>query len=253
MKNRFLTKKIAFTMAEVLITLGIIGIVAALTIPPLVSNYQKRAYVIKLQKAYASFNIALKQLTNDYGCGTDLACTGLFSDSASSSSFPIAIAKYLKISTDCTYSGGYGCFSKFNSNYDGSGSLTDLVDVYYTTFITVDGASYAIWGTTAPAIYADCKQSAYDGLGPSPMYTNSSCGYVYIDVNGPKQGPNYFGRDVFRFFITNQKGAYLYPSGAPEYKYWNSAFKYCSDQSLAIPKNGDSCAGRVLETGSMDY
>ncbi len=46
-------KKIGFTLAEVLITLGIIGVVAALTIPTLVNNYQKKTYVTGLQRAYA--------------------------------------------------------------------------------------------------------------------------------------------------------------------------------------------------------
>ncbi len=43
----------AFTLAEVLITLAIIGIVAAMTIPTLVSNYQKKQTVVKLKQAYA--------------------------------------------------------------------------------------------------------------------------------------------------------------------------------------------------------
>ena len=50
----------AFTLAEVLITLGIIGIVAAMTIPTLIQNYQKRAYVAGLQKAYAQLAQAFK-------------------------------------------------------------------------------------------------------------------------------------------------------------------------------------------------
>ncbi len=45
--------KAAFTLAEVLITLAIIGIVAAMTIPTLVSNYQKKQTVVKLKQAYA--------------------------------------------------------------------------------------------------------------------------------------------------------------------------------------------------------
>ena len=38
----------SFTLAEVLITLGIIGVVAAMTIPTLISNYQKKEYVARL-------------------------------------------------------------------------------------------------------------------------------------------------------------------------------------------------------------
>ena len=41
----------AFTLAEVLITLGIIGVVAAMTLPTLIQNHQKQTYVVGLQKA----------------------------------------------------------------------------------------------------------------------------------------------------------------------------------------------------------
>jgi prepilin-type N-terminal cleavage/methylation domain-containing protein len=52
--------KKAFTLAEVLITLGIIGIVAALTMPSLIANYQKQQTVTQLQKAYSVLNQAKK-------------------------------------------------------------------------------------------------------------------------------------------------------------------------------------------------
>lgn len=48
-----------FTLAEVLITLGVIGIVAALTIPPLISNYKKRSVGAKLARFYSTMNQAL--------------------------------------------------------------------------------------------------------------------------------------------------------------------------------------------------
>ena len=41
-------RKVAFTLAEVLITLGIIGVVAAMTMPSLIQNYQEKATVTKL-------------------------------------------------------------------------------------------------------------------------------------------------------------------------------------------------------------
>ena len=48
-----------FTLAEVLITLGIIGIVAAMTLPTLVQNYKKKELVTKLQKVYTVMNQAI--------------------------------------------------------------------------------------------------------------------------------------------------------------------------------------------------
>lgn len=59
--------KKAFTLAEVLITLGIIGVVAALTLPSLVQNYQKRSLEVATQKFYSVMSQAIKQYMADEG------------------------------------------------------------------------------------------------------------------------------------------------------------------------------------------
>ncbi len=51
-------KKKAFTLAEVLITLGIIGVVAAMTLPIIVGNYKKQEVVTSVQKVYSVLNQA---------------------------------------------------------------------------------------------------------------------------------------------------------------------------------------------------
>lgn len=56
-----------FTLAEVLITLGIIGVVAALTMPALISNYRKNVVVERLKKFYTVMNQAVLQATEEYG------------------------------------------------------------------------------------------------------------------------------------------------------------------------------------------
>ena len=55
-----LLRKTAFTLAEVLITLGIIGVVAALTLPALINNYEKSVVETRMQKFYTNINTALK-------------------------------------------------------------------------------------------------------------------------------------------------------------------------------------------------
>ncbi len=55
-------KKAAFTLAETLITLGIIGIVAAMTIPNLMTKYQQKSYVIAWRKAFSTLNQAAKMM-----------------------------------------------------------------------------------------------------------------------------------------------------------------------------------------------
>lgn len=59
--------KKAFTLAEVLITLGIIGVVAALTLPTLMANYRKHVVVTKLQKIYSVMNQAINMSNAEYG------------------------------------------------------------------------------------------------------------------------------------------------------------------------------------------
>ena len=58
--SHFSRKRIAFTLAEVLITLGIIGVVAALTLPSLVASYRKQETITHLKKFYSTFTNAIR-------------------------------------------------------------------------------------------------------------------------------------------------------------------------------------------------
>ncbi len=60
-------KQVAFTLAEVLITLGIIGIIAAMTLPTLLSNYRKQVAETRVAKFYSTMNQAIQRAENDYG------------------------------------------------------------------------------------------------------------------------------------------------------------------------------------------
>ena len=55
----------AFTLAEVLITIGIIGIVAALTLPNLIEEHQKKETSVKLQKMYSTLNQVIQKYSAD--------------------------------------------------------------------------------------------------------------------------------------------------------------------------------------------
>jgi prepilin-type N-terminal cleavage/methylation domain-containing protein len=63
--------KHAFTLAEVLITLGIIGVVAALTLPSLISNHRKNVTLTRLKKVYSVMNQAIAQSIAENGDYTD--------------------------------------------------------------------------------------------------------------------------------------------------------------------------------------
>ena len=61
------SRKIAFTLAEVLITLGIIGVVSAITIPTLMANHRKKVVETKLEKIYSVMNQAINLTNAEYG------------------------------------------------------------------------------------------------------------------------------------------------------------------------------------------
>ena len=57
----------AFTLAEVLVTLGIIGVVAAITMPTLIDNHQKKVAATRLEKFYSMMSQAVYQWVGDTG------------------------------------------------------------------------------------------------------------------------------------------------------------------------------------------
>lgn len=247
----------AFTLAEVLITLGIIGVVAALTIPSLISNNTKVQYVTALKKAYSQTNQALAQMAVDNG--TIGSIVDVVPAGASPEEAGDKFAEYFKIAKNCKANTGEGCFPVFKNFYDGStaGGTQDYDNggAYYK-FITADGMSYAVSYDGA------CTTNAgFDSIN-NPLY-NAQCGVLFIDVNGLK-GPNVLGRDVFEFYITSRTGKapVIYPFGGfylgtgddttGGNGWWNyNSVDYCGSNGN---KYGAYCSGRVIEKGwKMDY
>lgn len=237
----YLQKRLAFTLSEVLITLGIIGIVAALTIPTLIANSQKMQYVTGLEKNYSAFNQALAKMALDAGCPGDLSC---FFDSSDTKTMGDKIASYFKVAKNCDNT-QTGCWADVTSDYyDGQSAGSGHDNVFSLTykFITADGTAISIF---APSL--GCK------IISAPMEKICSA-QVFIDVNG-KKGPNYFGRDIFGFIIDNDNGPSLYPWGGPKYSYWKDT-KICDYPASAgaFSKNGTYCAARIMEEGwQMNY
>lgn len=245
-------KRDGFTLAEVLITLGIIGIVAVMTIPTLINNYQKAQYVTGLKKAYTEFNQALIQIAADNGCVGDLKCTGLFDTATTQESLGNELVKYFNVVKNCESSDGgpttTGCFpSSVGTNYDGSGGRMncDTIDNY--RFITADGM--AVWIDNG-------KKNCTKNYSRNITYQMTQwCAGVMIDVNGLK-GPNNRGRDIFYLGITNGRGPSLYPVGGKDDQYhisWNG-WSGIPQACYSGNPNGTRCAGRVVDEGwQMNY
>ena len=183
-------KKAAFTLAEVLITLGIIGVVAAMTLPSLIQNYQKKALATQTQKFYSMMSQAVKQYMADYGVD-DLRNTPLADDNYEESESPEAIAsirnfvtKYLKVVKECNPNDedDNNCFAPVyrlwdNSIPDGENRDNFTTQVGYgqkRDYVLADGSVIRIF-------------YAY------PIE-------LFVDVNG-KKGPNRVGYDLWAMSI----------------------------------------------------
>ena len=79
--GRNLSSTHAFTLAEVLVTLGIIGVVSAMTVPTLMQNHQRKTYVTQLHKVYNEMQQAFLQEITDKNA-LNLKEAGLTTDEA---------------------------------------------------------------------------------------------------------------------------------------------------------------------------
>jgi len=251
-----LQKKFAFTLAEVLITLGIIGIVAAMTIPSLIASYQKTLYVAGLKKAYAEVTEALKLMANDSGCPDNLKCIGVFGKD--NEALGTEFKKYLKVAKDCGIATDpdnftSDCWSNdFSYFYDDIWGRTQWNwygeggDYFFTT---ADGYSIALHNHGQ-----NCNFNEDTSITNANI--NQLCAELYIDVNGTK-GPNNMGRDIFDFWITNGKGPALYPQSGSEFIHSGYAWVDASGtpkQCIPSSPYGAQCTARIMEEGwQMKY
>ena len=70
----------AFTMAEVLITLGIIGVVTAITMPILIKNYQEHVLINQLKRNYSILSQVITQLNYEYDGNWDISLNQFYDD-----------------------------------------------------------------------------------------------------------------------------------------------------------------------------
>ena len=94
-------RRFAFTLAEVLITLGIIGIVAAMTLPSLVANYKEKEVITKAKKDYSIITQAFRLAQAEAGVPGDNSI--LYTGAATSDDVAKAFSKYIP--------GGHLCLS----------------------------------------------------------------------------------------------------------------------------------------------
>ena len=256
------TKKSAFTLAEVLITLGVIGVVAALTLPTLITNYKNKVYVNQLKATLSTLSTGINKLMIDSGCeGSDLMCTGLFPnkiDATYYDNLDKAVKKSFKGVKSCTNNSKECEYSVNGLNYKLPGytanlGVTSISVLEFNsrgmyTYILPNGAIFYIANRK-------CVQTSYPTISTKLQYR---CADVSFDVNG-KKSPNIWGRDLFTYTVA-QDGTF-YPYGGVEFaKFfhgdsWENSRHYylkggfttnCDTEESSV---GYACAARIMNDG----
>lgn len=186
-----LHRKSAFTLAEVLVTLGIIGVVSAMTVPTLMQNHQRKTYVTQLHKVYNEFQQAAEAQKTERNALT-LSEAGVRSDAAMGT----FLKNQFKIVKDCTGSPS-DCFAASYKNMNG-GDVTAYSNTSAPCFALASGA--VICAKYSKSERTNSSGGITSGTLPSINvnfnYIENLIGDLVIDING-KEGPNVVGRDLF--------------------------------------------------------
>ena len=187
MKYRF--KNSAFTLAEILITLGIIGVVAAMTISTLIKNYKSVVLRSQFNKAYTSFAQATQMILTQ-----EFDNTNQF-ENISASTLLGYYQKYMKKAIKCDaynfcQTNIYPQKRNSDYNYSNENYPNGFIKDNYKTYTGNIPSGVAISNTAI--ILQDNTFAIIDGATKK---------YITIDINGWKKAPNKFGHDFFMFQI----------------------------------------------------
>ncbi|MBE7707006.1 MAG: type II secretion system protein [Cyanobacteria bacterium SIG30] len=216
----------AFTLAEVLITLAIIGVVAALTIPSVVANYEKTQIETKLKKAFNVISNSSLMAIKDYGPITTWNLGEVDVQKSAQNFVDTYMIPYLKVAKNCKGSTSDDCsYGVFYLNGDKPSDEYNLTNENAARFILADGSiiSVQVFG-----VYAS----------------------VMVDINGHKK-PNVFGKDVFlmRYQLVHNgvsTGNIRFPGSKDNSTSVKSSgnYHYCNKNA-----DGKGCGRLILQNG----
>lgn len=214
--------KAGFTLAEVLITLGIIGVVAAMTIPNLMTAHKKRVIESKLKKAVSTINQAIKLSESENG-ELETWDKTLPKEEFVKKYF----SPYMKVMKICTNEDRCGYNMKSPNiwsylNGTPNGCYNSPFNNDRTPFISMDGILYVFGFSPISGVAADNDK------------------IIIIDINGSEK-PNKFGHDVF-FLVRNEQADSITPYGAD--KGHNAIKNDCSATG-----SGMYCAAWIYQNG----
>lgn len=225
--------KNGFTLAEVLVTLGIIGVVSALTLPTLVKNHQRKVYVTQLHKAYNQISQAFELVMSDSNA------IRIRESTLTRNGVENFMRNYFKTTQICTGNSVTDCFASEYENMNGNAFTLGIfgTDTSHNTasMITADGASIFI---SVPISFSNSVDSRI---------------WIVLDING-KQEPNILGRDLFDYAI-DQNGNISQPQEIADLI---SSFSTTCGSATNFAGNGGvetrACFGKILDDGwEMDY
>ena len=221
-KNNF---KLAFTLSEVLITLGIIGVVAAMTIPNLIADARNKRMYTQLKATQSILSNAIRLAEEEYGDMTGWDVKMEYSE-ADAKAIAKVLKQYLKLALDCGTMDSEGKCSpkvryKLLNGSSHSGNYYD--NKKYYKVVLLNGSS--IWWRSAQ----ENEYKDYDRVA-----------VFWIDLNGDR-APNQVGRDLFLYDY--EKGAFR-PQGAPGYH---------EEGTCNLSGPGWGCSYFVLQYGHMKY
>ncbi len=261
-------QRCAFTMAEILLSLTIIGVVAAITLPSLTGNINERTWNTQRKALYARFSqaIALMPSLNGYGTlreNTDSAGSTSIEDTAAETFITDGLAKVLKINNICDNEHLQDCGlpesitplvgSAFSLPLD----MENLNSAIISTIATDGGyRTYSQINTKTAAFETQNGESIAVFYNPnclSSLYENELsftqpllCANFIYDLNGQK-GPNTVGKDIgfmTAFYPTDTSVVAPYPyvrdvSGTYS---WNDAISQCKaiDDEYRLPNRDEA-------------
>jgi len=209
--------RLGFTLAEVLITLGIIGVVTALTIPNLIANYKAIEMRTRLKTAYSLLSQAIQKMeVNDVSTN---------SGDYKSNTFQPVYIKHFNNPIDCGY---------YQHTINKPGCAYSNAIKYYNFTNSLYSQS------SAGSLLDDGRFILSNGMLVMIENPGDNNIFISIDINGSLRKPNRWGYDLFTFQLINGE---LVPMGSQNTRYKNET--YCSITSND-KVNGIACTAKAL-------
>ncbi|MBR1942623.1 type II secretion system protein [bacterium] len=229
--------KNAFTLAETLIVMGIIGVVAALTLPNLNSSTGDKEKVAKVKKIYQNLSDAHDRAVAVYGPVN----TWFINDESAYKRYADRILEFLKVSKYCENNTS-GCFTNATPK-DLTGSDGHDCWNFYNA-----GNDYRVILSDGTSVFFHVWDKNCSGLKSPNSPVGDVCGWIAVDIDGPNKGANVLGKDIFKFNISVNSGIF------PQYHY--SSPNYTAEYDAALTRcisTGEYCSLWVIENDNMDY